>query len=125
MNKKRTIIIKDPRLQKIRNNLRSLILEASRSVQHKLMSKKEEFSKRIIKETDGDHGMLHDQSRMIEKQIQMIDHHLDASIIFCPICFKSNKDMTYNPIVKKWYCTECYEKLKKGYSDDGEPNRFP
>lgn len=123
MNKKLTIIIKNSRLQKIRSNLRSLILEASKSIQHKLMDEIE-----VLPADVGEYfnnPILIEQHKELRKKKQLIEQQVDVSIVFCPICFKSNKDMTYSPIVKKWYCIECYEKLKKGYSDDGEPNRFP
>ncbi|MFX1490266.1 MAG: hypothetical protein ACFFBI_14035 [Promethearchaeota archaeon] len=125
MNKKRTIAIKDLRLRKIRDNLRSLIIEASKSVQHKLMGKQERLTKKIIEGRGVNLESLHDQSRLIEKEMQLIDRQINASIAFCPVCFKADRDMTYNPVRKVWYCTECYENLKKSYAEEGEPEEFP
>ncbi|MFX1490265.1 MAG: hypothetical protein ACFFBI_14030 [Promethearchaeota archaeon] len=130
MNKKRTIAIKDLRLRKIRNNLRSLLLTACRSIQYELIDEKREITKLIIegRENPGNitnMNILREQRREIEKKVQVMDNWIDASIVFCSICGKSNKNMTYNPFREKWYCTECYDKLKKGYIEKGKTEEFP
>lgn len=103
MKIKRTIIIKDPHLRRIRNNLRSVIISAC-SV---------EKSKSLDIE-NGD-----------ESKFWAIERPLRASILLCPACFQSDKDMTYNPVRKEWYCTGCYAELKKGFTKEGQPEQFP
>ncbi len=103
MKSKRTIIIKDPDLRKIRNNLRSLIISACSVEKAKALNTK-----------NGD-----------ESKFWAIERPLRASILLCPACFQSDKDMTYNPVLKTWYCIDCYAKLKKGYAEDGQADQFP
>lgn len=55
----------------------------------------------------------------------LIEDSLRASILECPVCFKSDKDMTYNPVRKVWYCTDCYAKLRKGNIERGTSEEFP
>lgn len=124
MKKKRTIIIKDPRLRKIRNNLRSLILEAIKSIQHRLLDEIE-----VIENTNGyfnfDNADLIERNKELGTQKQLLDRQVNASIIFCPVCFKSDRDMTYNPVRETWFCTECYTKLQRGFTEEGNPEEFP
>lgn len=54
----------------------------------------------------------------LNQQIQENRRQLYASILLCPACFHSDKDMTYNPVRKEWYCTECYAKLQKKFSEE-------
>jgi len=103
MKIKRTIIIKDPHLKKIRNNLRRVIISAC-SV---------EKSKSLDTET-GD-----------ESKFWAIERPLRASILLCPACFQSDKDMIYNPVRKEWYCLECYGILKAGFTEEGRSEQFP
>lgn len=64
-------------------------------------------------------------SQDLDDQYWAIERPLRASILLCPVCFKSDKDMTYNPVRKTWYCTECYEVLKEGNQERGTPEEFP
>ncbi|MFX1490267.1 MAG: hypothetical protein ACFFBI_14040 [Promethearchaeota archaeon] len=123
MKKKRTIIIRDPLLQRIRNNLRSLIIEVSKSIQHKLSDEIESLTADVNEYFNNPELMI--QNKNLVKKKQLLNRQVDASIVFCPVCFKADKNMTYNPVRKFWYCTECYEKLKKGYAEEGELKEFP
>ena len=119
LNKKRTIRLNDPQLIKIRNNLRSLI-DAECS------ARKREISEQQMKIIEG--GKRNQTNiRKLEEQWNKIEIPLRASIIKCPACFSSKKDMTYNPNTKMWYCTSCY-KIMQEYNDvemDGEIVNFP
>ena len=109
MKKVRTIRIKDPKLQKIRNNLRIVILKAC-------SKKKSEISNQ-------EHDLKHDKngkyigvpegtSKILKKlndEWWEIERPLRASIIKCPGCNKHKKDMTYYPYTRTWYCVDCYE----------------
>ena len=133
LKKKRTIVIKDPQLRKIRTNLRRLIKSACKAEQAKIHGKKEKLNDYYYNESgyrkqdmsDGDNETCQRLSKVLDDQYWAIESSLRASILECPVCFKSDKDMTYNPVRKVWYCTECYEKLRKGNIKRGTPEEFP
>ena len=107
LKKKINNIIRSSYLKKIRENLRDLI------------------SKDIFENPERDTKILHEQIRELEQKIQKNEQFLYESIVVCPVCFATNRDMTYNPVRKTWYCTECYEVLKKGNAERGTPEEFP
>lgn len=125
LKKKRTISIRSPSLKKIRDNFRSLILEVNKALQHKLADKRDLISKDIFENPERDTKILHEQIRELEQKIQKNEQFVYESIVVCPVCFATNRDMTYNPVRKTWYCTECYEVLKKGNAERGTPEEFP
>ncbi len=88
----------------------------------KIYDKKEE-----LREFDDyyDNEGIQKKAKELNDQWWDIERPLRASILLCPACFQSDKDMTYNPVRKEWYCTECYAKLKIGFTEDGEPEQFP
>lgn len=110
MKNGRTISIKDPRLQKMRNNLRLIILK--------------ECAKRKSEISDQKHALTHDKNgnsvRISEETIEIlqnltdswweIERPLRASIVKCATCGKHNKDMTYYKKSRTWYCVGCYKK---------------
>ena len=123
LKKKRTIALNDPQLRKIRTNLRRLIKSACRAEQAKIHDELE-----IIKTPEyykNHPPNLRIRVKELNDQYWTIETPLRASILECPVCFKSDKDMTYNPVRKMWYCTECYEKLRKGNIKRGTPEEFP
>jgi hypothetical protein len=125
LKKKRIISIRNPTLRKIRDNLRSLILEVHKSFQHKLADKRSLIRKEISENPEKDTETLYEQIGNLSRELQENRRLLYESIVVCPVCFKSNKDMTYNPVHKTWFCTDCYEVLKKGNQERGTPEEFP
>jgi len=109
MKNGRTISIRDPKLQRFRNNLRLIILK--------------ECAKRKSEISDQEHNLTHDKNgkyiRISEETGKIlkdlsdkwweIERPLRASIIKCPICSKHNKDMTYHRKTKTWFCVEHYK----------------
>ena len=124
MKKKRTIVIKDSFLRRIRNNLRSLLIQACGDKQRKLQEEEEKI-KQIPDYYKKHPSDLINQVKLLNNQYWKIERSLRASILLCPACFQTDKDMTYNPARKEWYCTECYTKLKKGFAEEGRPEEFP
>ena len=124
MDKKRTINIRNPRLRQIRNNLRTVILKANWSIQHELLDKIAE-----LKSIEGYYENLPpnflDEVTHLKDKGKKIERALRASILLCPVCFQTDKDMTYNPVRKTWYCTECYAELRNGFTEEGRPEEFP
>jgi hypothetical protein len=122
LKKKRTIMLKNPQLRRIRVNLRRLIISASKAEQAKIHDKKEKL-REIIDFYENEN--LQKESKELNDKYWAIETPLRASIMECPVCFKSDKDMTYNPVRKTWYCTDCYEVLQKGNIERGTPEEFP
>lgn len=85
MHKVRSTFIKDPRLRKIRKNLRDLIITATRERMREVM--------------DSDW-----------KQYKELKQALNKSICRCYSCRRSDLDMTYSPRFKAWYCFICYDR---------------
>ena len=110
MKNGRTINIKDPRLQRVRNNLRLIILEECAKRQMEISDQKHElrFDKdgNYIKSDDGTHEIL---QKLTDKWWE-IERPLRASIVKCATCGKHNKDMTYHRKSRSWYCVDCYRK---------------
>jgi len=122
MKSKRTISIQDPYLRKARNNIRELIKTACAVAQSKIHDEDD-----ILRESDEyyDNEEIQRKAKNLNDQYWEIERPLRASILLCPACFQSDKDMTYNPVRKEWYCVDCYVKLKKGFTEDGLSEQFP
>lgn len=112
MKDKHAIIIKDPHLQKIRNNLRNVFFQAARS------KRKEYFNQcqDILVNPDGTHRSVDDLTsdelkkfRFLQEQENQISDMINRSILTCVSCGKGYEDMVYNKAYCAWYCTECYE----------------
>lgn len=93
MKRHRAIIIKIPRLQKIRDNLRSLII-------HESISRRKNFKERnMFKE---------------ESELRRL---VDRSICRCSSCRRINSDRVYNPSLNMWFCVECYRLSQDTYKE--------
>jgi len=122
MNSKRATVVTNPRLRKIRNNLRSLIISACSEEKSKILDEEEK-----LRENHDfyDNDKYRKLSRALNDRSWAIEGPLRASILLCPACFKSDRDMIYNPVRKVWYCTDCYELLKQRNEERGTPEEFP
>jgi len=111
MRDKRAIIIKDPRLRKVRDNLRRIFLEAVSLKWRELNNKRKQLKFNI----DGTRRVLDDFSsdelqdyRAYQTQQNELRKLADKSICKCNACGKADRDMVYNKAYNAWYCTECY-----------------
>jgi len=104
-----TIRIKDPRLQKIRNDFRKLFWTAS---EQKIM----EFhnligtataSSSFWDESDPLYTSLHFESTLYRKEQEKLRNAQRNSITWCSVCYSFEKDMVYRPAHTTWFCTEC------------------
>ena len=111
MRDKRAIIIRSPKLQKIRNNLRYVFFQAAR------LRRKEVHDTRrgLLFRSDGSRRSIHDFSpdelayfRKLQEQESSITDMINRSILSCVTCGKGERDMVYNKAYDAWYCTECY-----------------
>ena len=110
MKNGRTISIKDPKLQRIRNNLRLILLKECskrksgiRDQEHDLTFDKEGNYIRASEETTMKIQNLNDKWWEIERPLR-------ASIVKCPGCNKHKKDMTFYRKTRTWYCVQCYKR---------------
>ena len=100
MDKKKSIVIKSPHLQAIRNNLRLLFLKMAVKEWRELFNKQEE----ILRNKDGTFRNMSPSERSkfqeLERKKSKIDQITNTSICMCAACNDSKKDMTFNPILK-------------------------
>jgi len=124
---KRTIKITSPRLRKIRNNLREVLHLAESSEMDDLLDQRANIQK-----STNFWDECHPQYQEMRKEVQdlasrasELSSAFKASIVICPVCMRIDRDMTYNPILKKWYCVECYEDNRKFQIRQGQPELYP
>jgi len=116
MRDKRAIIIKDPNLRKIRNNLRTILLKAVSVRWRNINDKRRELkvgpngSRRTINNFSEDEVK---QYRTYQDQQSYLRDIADRSICKCITCGASDRDMVYNKTYDSWYCTECYNMHRK------------
>lgn len=103
MKSKKTISIKNKRLRNIRNSFREIIILACGEAQKELSRRKEVR----IKE-----GALSSEIQGITDEWWRIERLKKASICKCPICNKADQDMTFNPVLKQWFCVNCFSFTK-------------
>ncbi|KKL55665.1 hypothetical protein LCGC14_2253160 [marine sediment metagenome] len=111
MRDKRAIIIKDPRLQKIRNNLRDILLEAVSSRWNKLfdeMDKLDYTPEGEVRTIDDYSSSELQKYRAYQREQSALRDLANRSICKCVTCGKGERDMVYNKSYDAWYCTECY-----------------
>jgi len=127
MKKKRTIRIKDPRVRKVRNELRLLLHEAkSKEVIQKIeKQKKLKKSPHFWDEKHPNYTTLRKEDQKLASEVDRLRTIYDRSIIKCPVCMKLDKDMTYNPYYEGWYCIECYEANRVFNIEEGRPDLYP
>lgn len=101
MKANRAIIIQNLFFQRIRNNLRHVIIWAV----HFKWSELFQEMKRI--DTSINDGYKKYRKLQITQE-ELKKSEMD-SIVRCPNCRKSNKDMKYNLTEKIWYCIECFD----------------
>ncbi len=112
MKRARTIIIKDPKLRKIRDNLRKILILECVARQEKIVSRKRELQL----DEDGNVRALasKEEEEVIELSLELRGYifSLRNSILFCQLCHSTNKDMSYNLKENQWYCIDCTNELE-------------
>ncbi len=116
MIRKNIIRIKDPQLQRVRYNLRMLIIEAAHVERNKL---REEWKMVYYEEHD------HDRAQQINKKIDAITRALRKSICMCQVCGTAKEDMVLSPDLKTWFCVDCYELNREYYKETKDGKLFP
>jgi hypothetical protein len=120
MKKKKTISIKNATLRMIRDNLRKLLLEWGSRQLNDLFAEREKIERNNQGKIRTNTELAYEERQRIDNitnQIVKIRRIKEASICKCAICNDSNKDMTYNPIEKEWFCVDCYKINQDHYKD--------
>jgi len=99
MKKEKKIVIKNPILRTLRNNLRIIIIRAVQNREFELMDLRHTL----------DYGEERDN---IDKEMEKIRNALNSSICLCYNCSSKENDMVYIPFFEEWYCTDCYKTIK-------------
>jgi len=115
MKDKRIIRIQDPRLQKIRNEFRKLLLAWKNDLIRKL-----EEQRRALKIIEGKRVAIVDRDAEtlkkyyeLQETVANIRAWASQSILRCRTCGQTDKDMQYNKGSREWFCSECIEKHRK------------
>lgn len=102
MNKKKTIALKDPRLRKIRNNLREVISLVSIAEETKIF--------KLMHQEDKGTTEGYERYRQMHAKMDALSVSRKESTVRCPACiFGSDRDVRYNPYDKAWYCVYCFK----------------
>ncbi len=108
MNKKKTIALKDPRLRKIRNNLREVISLVSIAEETKIF--------KLMHQEDKGTTEGYERYRQMHAKMDALSVSKKESTIRCPACsFGADRDVRYNPYDKAWYCVDCFKLIGDMY----------
>ena len=116
MKKRRTIVIEDPCLKKIRDNLRMFLIQV-------VVRLEDEIQERIESIIYGKNRNFRELTSEEEKEVDKLNLELRKymslmrdSICYCDTCQSKDKDMSYNPMLKKWYCIDCFKEFQEEYT---------
>jgi len=116
---KRIISVKNPKLRKIRNEMREVLLQARDAELDKITYEMElmEFDK------DDNRITIDDLTPSQLERFRELQHLKNEnreigrkSICMCYNCGKPDQDMFYNYPYRAWFCVECVKFLKKGHA---------
>ena len=127
MKQKRTIRIKDPKLRWIRDQLRLLLLEVKKAKTIELLNRTGNLQKSegFWDEKSSDYKKFNLKAQELYSQNNDLSYAFNNSIIFCTVCRKIDKDMTYNPVSRRWFCVECYKFNQVFETEQGRPELYP
>lgn len=106
----RIISIKNPKLRKIRNNLRQLFIEVYRTELSKSMNNAD----KIIELSEGDTSSLDMKKlRELNKQQNELGFILKRSTCICGMCSVYNEDIVWHAGWGEWWCLNALKRKKK------------
>ena len=112
MKKAKTIVIKNPRLRKARDNLRKILILECVAREKEILSRKRELQL----DEDGNVRTLTsgEEEEVIKLSLKLRKYifSMRNSILFCQLCHSTKKDMSYNPRENQWYCVDCSKELE-------------
>ena len=114
-NKEIIVKIKNPRLIKIRNNLRTLLMEIYLDKMNELhkLGREALNSENLRLKSGESHVDIH-------RNEQKLRRVLNESIIICPNCQSSEKDMVKTKVKRQWVCIDCYNLYKNMFKKELE-----
>lgn len=101
MKKDRVIVLKGQMLQSLRNQLRKVLKLWLSDFQVELMKLESNFWRL------GDVG----NARKIQQKMKELRLKDLNSILTCPYCGRSDKNMVYISKLRQWLCIDCYAKI--------------
>ena len=110
MKKSKKVELKNPHLIRIRNNLRKLIESAYYARMHQI----HEIRMKLLKEEPITSEEKEFYDKFAEEEKNLRRSHND-SILFCPLCKSSEKDMVFQPYRRRWLCVEDFDDLMEKY----------
>ena len=116
MKKKRVIKLKNPKLRKIRKNLRELLLNVFSEKLSEILDEKGKIRENQAVSNNEKVKKLRDLSR----EIQNLELAKRKAPLSCSTCKRIDIDLVYNPVYNTWYCEDCYE-----FNAKGEPDNYP
>ena len=119
MKDKRIVRVKNPKLRKIRNEMRELLLQARDADLNKITHEMElmEFDKDDNRITIDE--LAPSQLERFRRLQQMKYENREIgrkSICLCYNCGKSDQDMYYNHPYRAWFCVGCVDFLKTAHT---------
>jgi len=99
MKRDKKIIIKDPRLRKIRVEFRKLILSWVSNIHVSLIERQNSIINNV-------------EYMKIQQKISSLESCRRKSICVCPHCGQTDRDMVYRLDWKQWLCVECNSEIK-------------
>ena len=108
MKKKKTIIIKNPHLRRIRDNLRVVLNLAVHEKWNNL------FDLMVQKDRSTEEG--YKEYWELQDKMDGLKSAQTSSTIQCGACnFGIDRDVRFNPFDNAWYCIECYDLIRDQY----------
>ena len=118
----------DPKLRKIRDNFRDLWLAWGSKLWFELHDKYVEIhydKNRRPRHPNEYSEEEKDEVKQLKAKMGELESCESASICMCTVCAKGDKDATYNPVDKQWYCVDCYNENWDFYKDSENSFLYP
>jgi len=119
VKRKKVIEIKDPQLQKIRNNLRLMWISAVNSIVGGYLDEQRNLLRNRM------NSFEMDQYAKLVRKNEKLRRIVNRSICKCLVCQKADRDMVFNPITKVWFCVHCYELNREYYKHTKDARFYP
>ena len=108
MDDRRRIVIRDPRLRRFRNSLRTVIYKAADDLEDEI---DEKWNALCYDELG---NILSDLPDEIEQEVQNLNERreainlaLEESVVCCSLCHSLDQDVEYVQKFESWFCIKC------------------
>lgn len=117
MKEKKTISVRYPQLERLRNALREAISTAKHVEMRRLLDEENGLD-HIYSETDGKRV-----KELLNKQ-DMLATAWNKSLCVCSLCGSRTSNMTFNPYMEEWFCVDCYGKNQEFYKAEARKGQI-